>query len=94
MTVDHDRVDPERADPRRIGAHVPLELGGSALAEPIHVDDRGQVREPFVAGVVEGLPDRALRGLAVTDEDPHVERCPEHTLSGEGDADADRQALT
>ena len=94
MTVDHDRVDPERADPRRVGAHVPLELGGSALAEPIHVDDRREIREPFVAGVVERLPDRALRGLAVTDEDPHVERCPEHALSGEGDADADRQALT
>jgi len=94
VSVDDDRVDAERADARRVRAHVPLELGGPALAEPIHVDDGGEIRETFVTGVVERFPDRALGRLAVSDEDPHVIRRLEHPLSGEGDADADRQALS
>ncbi len=94
VTVDHDRVDAEGADARRVRAHVPLEFGRPALAEPIHVDDRGEVRESLMTGVVEGLPDRALGGLAVAHEHPHVVRRLEHAPAGESDAHPDRQALT
>src|SRR5207237_441040 len=58
--VEDDRVDAKGADPRGIGAHVPFELGGAALTQPIHVDDRREIRKPFVTGVIEGLPDRTL----------------------------------
>src|SRR5207245_10497383 len=68
MAVDDDRVDAEGADACRVGAHVPLELGRAALTQPIHVDDRRELRKAFVTGVVEGLPDRTLSGLAVADE--------------------------
>ena len=44
-----------------------------ALAEPVDVDDRDQVGEPGVAGVLEGLPHRALGELGVAAEDPDPE---------------------
>ena len=90
VPVDDDRIDAEGARARGVRTHVPLEFGGPALTQAVHVKDRGEIGEPLVAGVVEGLPDRALRALAVTDEDPHVVRRIEHALAGERDSHADR----
>jgi hypothetical protein len=42
----------------------------SALAEPVDVDDHDEVVEPVVGGMLERLPDRALRHLAVSAQDP------------------------
>ena len=47
--------------------------GRAALAEPVDVDDRDQVVEAGVAGVLEGLPHRALGQLGVAAEDPDPE---------------------
>src|SRR5439155_6604350 len=52
VAVDDDGIDAESADPRRVRAHVPLELGWPALAEPIDVDERGEVREAFVTSML------------------------------------------
>ena len=90
VPVDDDRIDAEGAHARGVRTHIPLELGGPALTQAVNVKDRGEIGEPLVAGVVEGLPDRALRALAVTDEDPHVVRRIEHALAGERDSHADR----
>jgi hypothetical protein len=50
------------------------ECGGTALAEPVHVDDRDEIREPVMGGVVERLPHRPLRHLAVTEQHEHLRR--------------------
>ena len=65
----------------------------AGLAEPVDVDDRGQVVEPVEAGLLEGLPHRALGHLGVAAEAPDAIREPVQALAGEPDADADRQAL-
>ena len=94
VAVDDERVHPEGAHAGRVGVEIPSELRRATLPEPVDVEDRDEVRKALVAGVVESFPDRALRGLAVPTEDPHAIGRVERTLSGEGDPDADRQALT
>jgi hypothetical protein len=64
----------------------------AALAEPVDVEDHGQVVELPVGGVLERLPDRALGHLAVAGENPDAVRPRVDRLRGERDADADRQA--
>ena len=71
VTVDDEHVRPERLGALGVGGEVPLVLGGAALAQPVHVHDRGQVGQPVVRGLVQGLPDGALRHLAVPAQHPH-----------------------
>ena len=78
---------------RRQRGGVPLVHGRAALAEPVDVDDRDQVVEAGVAGVLEGLPHRALGELGVAAEDPDPEVGLLEPLAGERDPDRDRQAL-
>jgi len=49
-----------RRDPAGVRVQVPAVPGGAALAEPVDVEDRGEVVEPFDAGLLERLPHRAL----------------------------------
>ena len=78
---------------RRQRGGVPLVHGRAALAEPVDVDDRDQVVEAGVAGLLEGLPHRALGELGVAAEHPDAEVGALEPLAGERDADRDRQAL-
>src|SRR5207245_9590687 len=82
VAVDDDRVEPERARPGGVRVHVPLELGRSALAQTVHVDDRGEVRGALMTRVVERLPDGALRGLAVAAHYPHAVWRAQRPLAG------------
>ena len=59
-----------------VGGQVPLQLGGAALAQPVDVDDRGQVGQLVIPGLVQGLPDGALSHLAVPAQHPHPVREP------------------
>ncbi len=93
VTVDLDRIPAERPGARRVGFDIPAQHRLAALAEPIDVDDRGQVVQLVVRGVVERLPHRALGHLAVAQQDPHVVGQLVQILAGQADADADRQAL-
>ncbi len=93
MTVDDDGFPAERASSLGIRLQIPLQFGRTALAESIHVEDRGEVAQPLVAGTIERLPDRAFGALAVADEDPHVVRRVEQRGSREREARPDRQAL-
>ena len=77
VAIDHDPLEAECLHARRVRVGVPLELGRPALTEAVHVEDRGDVLEAFMAGEIEGLPDRALGRFAVADDDPHVERRPQ-----------------
>ena len=72
---------------------VPLVHRRAALAEPVDVDDRDHVVEPGVAGVLEGLPHRALGQLGVAAENPDAEVGRLEPLAGQRDPDRDRQAL-
>ena len=84
---------PNASTRRRVGVEVPAELGRAALAEPVDVDDGGQVGQLVVRRLVERLPDRALGHLAVAAQHPHVVRQLVEVLAGQGDADGVGQAL-
>ena len=70
VSVDLDRIPAEGSRALDIDARVPADHGLAALAEPVHVDDRSEVVELVVRRVLVGLPDRALRHLAVAAEHP------------------------
>src|SRR2546427_7557608 len=72
---------------------IPLKPGGTALPERVDVEDRREVGEALVTRVVEPLPDRPLRELAVAGERPHVVRSAEPALPGQRDPDRDRETL-
>ena len=93
VPVDDDGPGPERGHPAAVGLGVPAELGGAALAEPVDVEDRDQVGQLVVGGLVEGLPHRALGHLAVSAQDPDPVRQFVQVLAGQRDADAVGQAL-
>ena len=81
---------PNASRPLRVRVEIPAVHRLAALAEPVDVDDRGQVVELLVAGVLEGLPHRALGHLAVAAQHPDPVRELVEALAGERDADADR----
>src|SRR5581483_46262 len=56
------------------------------------VDDRGEVREPMLAGAERRLPDRALVDLAITHDDEDAAVALLHAR-GERHPDADRQSV-
>jgi hypothetical protein len=93
VSVDLDDVPAEGRDPARVGAQVPAVPGGAALAETVHVDDRGEVAEPLVPGVLERLPHRALRQLAVAAQHPDVVGKPIEAPAGRRHPGADGQPL-
>ena len=76
-----------------VDVEIPADHRLTALPEPVHVQDRREVVELVVRAVLEGLPDRALRRLAVAAEDPDAVRKPVEVLPRERHPDADRQTL-
>ena len=93
VAVDGDGAAAERLDPPGVRVQVPAQLGRAALAEPVDVDDRGQVGQPVVGRLVERLPHRALGHLAVAAQHPHPVRQLVEVLAGQRDADAVGQPL-
>jgi hypothetical protein len=65
----------------------------AALAEPVDVEDRGEVVELVERGVLDRLPHRAFRHLAVAADHPDAERQLVQALPGDRHADADRETL-
>ena len=94
VTVDLDRVPAE--GPRALDVHlgVPADHRLAALAEPVDVDDRGQVVELVVRRVLEGLPHRALRHLTVAAQHPDAGGQAVELLCSEAHAHADWQTLS
>ena len=93
VAVDDDRVPAERPRTRDVDVEVPADHRLAALAQPVDVDDRGQVVELVVRGVLERLPHRALGHLAVAAQHPDAVRDAIEPLAGERRPDADREAL-
>ena len=93
VAVDRDRVPAERLGAADVGVEVPADHRLAGLAEPVDVDDRRQVVELLVRGVLEGLPHRALGHLGVAAQAVGAERQAVEPLAGQRDADRDRQAL-
>ena len=93
VPVDLDRVPAEGLGPLRVGVEIPAVHRLAALAEPVDVDDRRQVVELLVGGVLEGLPHRALGHLAVAAQHPDPVRKLVEPLAGERDADREGKAL-
>jgi len=94
VPVDLDDVAPEGAEPLGINGAVPAQIGLTALAQPVHVQNRDQVVELVVGGLVAGLPDGPLGHLAVAQNHPDFEGQLVHVLAAQGHADAVRQTLT
>ncbi len=93
VTVDLERPPPKRLRPPRVRGGVPAEHRFPALAEAVDVDDRDQVVQRLMAGVVERLPDRALGHLAIATEHPHPVGQPVKALAREREPDGAGQAL-
>ncbi len=93
VAVDLDRVPAERLRPSRVGVEIPLVHGRAGLAEAVDVDDGDEVVELVVGGVLECLPDAALRHLRVTAQHPDAVRQSVELLAGERHAHGDRQTL-
>ena len=93
VAVDLDRVPAERLRAALVGVQVPADHRLARLAEPVDVEDRGQVVEPVERGVLERLPHRPLGHLGVAAQHPDAVGQAVEPLAGEGDADADREAL-
>ena len=87
VTVDDERTTAEGLHPGSVAVQVPLQLRRPALAQAVDVDDGGEIAEPVVARLVEGLPDRAFGGLAVPAQDPDVIGKLVEVFPGQTDAD-------
>jgi len=81
VAVDDERPGAEGLDSGGVAVEVPFELGRPALAEPVHVDDGGEVAQAVVAGLVEGLPDRAL-GVSLSRTAPRRGTQPVEAAAG------------
>ena len=93
VAVDLDRVPAEGTSALQIPLEVPAVHRLAALAEAVDVEDRGQVVQLVVPGVLERLPDRALGGLAVTAQHPDAVRQAVEVLAGDCHSDPDREPL-
>ena len=93
VAIDDDGAATEGLDPVAIDIGLPFVLGRSPLAEPIDIEDGGEVREPVVAGFVEPFPDRPFRQLAIAGESPDVVGQLVELAAGECDPDRDGQPL-
>lgn len=83
VAVDGQHPCAERLGAAGVGPEVPLQFGGTTLAEPVDVHDRDQVGQPVVRGFVEGLPDGAFGHLAVPAQDPHPIGKPIEVFAGQ-----------
>jgi hypothetical protein len=92
VAVDGYRRPAEGAGSVEVRVEIPAVHCFAALAEPVDVEDHGQVVELPVGGVLEGLPDRSLGHLAVAGENPDAVGPRVDRLRGERDADADGKA--
>ena len=90
VAVDHDREAAERLHAPAVHVQGPAVLGLAALAEPVDVEDRGEVGQLVVPRLVEGLPDRALGQLGVAAQRPDVVGELVEVLARQRDADRDR----
>lgn len=93
VAVDDQGAAAEGLDAAGVRLGVPLQFRRAALAEPVDVDDRHEVGQLTLAGLVEGLPDRALGHLAVAAQHPHPVRLVLQVASRGGDAHAVGDAL-
>ena len=93
VAVDLDRVPAEGADALGVAGQVPAEHRLAGLAQAVDVDDRDDVVQALPAGVLEGLPHRALGHLGVAAQAPHAVGQLVEMAAGHRDADRDRQAL-
>ena len=87
MAVDLLHVPTAGARARRQRGGVPAVHGRAALTEAVDVDDRDQVFQARVAGVLEGLPHRSLGELGVAAEHPDPQLGVLEPLGRKGDAD-------
>ena len=71
MPVDRNGTTAERLNPFGIRLQIPAQLGRAALAQAVHIDDRRQVAQPVVGRLVQRLPHRPFRHLAVAAQHPH-----------------------
>jgi hypothetical protein len=93
VAVDRDRAPAERAGALDIDIEVPPDHRLATLPEPVDVENRDQVVELVVAGVLVCLPHGSLGHLAVPAKDPDAVRKPLEVLPGDRHPDADRKAL-
>ena len=93
VAVDLDRMPAERLEPARVRGEVPAVHRLATLAEPVDVDDRGEVVELVEGRVLRRLPHRPLGHLAVAADHPDAEREAVELLPGDRHPDADRQSL-
>ena len=93
VAVDLDRVPAEGLDPALVAVEVPAEHRLAGLAEAVDVDDRDDVVQALPAGVLEGLPHRALGHLGVAAQAPDAVGQLVQVACRHRDADRDRQAL-
>ena len=94
VAVDDQRAGSERPGTAGPRIQVPAEVGRTALAEPVDVDDDDQVGELVVRGLVQRFPDRAFGQLAVAAQHPDPVRQPVQALAGQRDSDTVGQPLT
>ena len=93
VPVDDDRVAAERLHPLGVRVQVPAQFGRAALAEAVHVDDRGEVAQVVVGGLVQRLPHRPLGRLDVSAQHPDPVRQLIEVPAGQGHPDPVRQPL-
>src|SRR5436189_2886562 len=88
MAVDLDRVPAEGTGAVRVRVEIPSVHRLAALAEPVDVEDRDDVVELVVRGVLEGLPLRSLGDLAVAAEHPDAHVGLVEPLAGDPHSDS------
>ena len=92
VAVNLDREPTEGLRSRGVRVTVPLEHRRPALTESVHVEDRDEVRNAVVRGVLHRFPDGALRGLRVAEQTPGSAGCP-IKAHGERHAEGHRKSL-
>ena len=94
VAVDGDGPASEPLDPAGVRLQVPAQLRRAPLTEPVDVDDRGQVVQPVMGGLVERLPYGPFCHLAVATQHPHPERELVEIPAGQSHPHSIRQPLT
>ena len=93
MTVDFDGVPSEGTGACCVGCTVPSQVRLTPLTQPVHVQDAHKVVQLVVACLVESLPDRSFRHLAVSEYHPYAIRELVEVFASECDTDPNRQSL-
>ena len=94
VPVDLEHARAKRARAACVGAQIPAQFRRPALTEPVDVDDRDEIRQLIVARLVQRLPHRAFRHLAVAAQHPHSKRHPIEVFPGQRDPHPVGQPLT